>query len=111
MMISEDNYLVHYGVKGMKWGIRKDRVSSRQKRYAKRAPERKSVDKIKKVKKSPKNMTNRELAESIARYRLEVQYKDLARKADHPYIDMARSIVIKNGNQIVSDEIKKAWKG
>lgn len=35
MIIDEETYLEHYGVKGMKWGIRRDRSGSREKRLTK----------------------------------------------------------------------------
>lgn len=33
IMIEYDNYLAHYGVEGMKWGVRKNRSSRTQKLY------------------------------------------------------------------------------
>ena len=41
-----DDYLAHYGVKGMKWGVRKDRKrSSRQPRTEEQKAKRKQVAK------------------------------------------------------------------
>lgn len=37
------DYLVHYGVKGMKWGVRKSRPSTGQRRRAKKTPEQKKA--------------------------------------------------------------------
>ncbi len=34
MLIDEDIYLEHYGVKGMQWGIRNDRRSQRSNKVA-----------------------------------------------------------------------------
>ena len=37
------DYLVHYGVKGMKWGVRKSRPSMGQRRRTKKTPEQKKA--------------------------------------------------------------------
>lgn len=55
--------LQHHGVKGMKWGVRKDR-------------------------KSIKNMTNKELQDANNRMRLENEYK----KLKHPNVSKAKNI-------------------
>ena len=65
-MIDEvDNFLAHYGKKGMKWGSRKSPVSS----------EHASARALKK--KSAKSLTDSELKQVIGRMNLERQYKDL----------------------------------
>lgn len=37
------DYLVHYGVKGMKWGVRKSRPNTGQRRRTKKTPEQKKA--------------------------------------------------------------------
>jgi hypothetical protein len=60
--------LKHYGVKGMRWGVRKDRRSrSKGSKDYKRA---KALSK-----KNRKDLTNREMQELIKRKSLEKQYK------------------------------------
>lgn len=63
MIISSKDYLKHYGVLGMKWGVRKDRKSSRGKRGI-------GTNNV-------KNMSNYELQTAIDRMRLEKQYTEL----------------------------------
>ena len=41
--ITYDDYLQHYGVKGMKWGVRKDRGERTPEQQARRDKDRKSV--------------------------------------------------------------------
>lgn len=60
-----DPVLVHAGVKGMKWGVRKASLS----------PEHSTVKKIRKSK--AKSLTDAELRQAIGRMNLEKQYKDL----------------------------------
>lgn len=64
-IIDLDPVLVHAGVKGMKWGVRKASLS----------PEHASVKSIRKSK--AKSLTDAELKQAIGRMNLEKQYKDL----------------------------------
>ena len=59
-----ENFLEHFGVKGMKWGIRKDRKSGRGKGGEK----------------TGKSLTNTELKKRINRLNMEKQYSDLSKK-------------------------------
>lgn len=90
-----DDELVHYGVKGMKWGVRrtaaqlghatksvaKKAASSVKDSYAKRK-ERKETEKAAKVrkKKKVKDMTDEELRYHISRMELEKTYLDLKKQ-------------------------------
>lgn len=90
-----DDELVHYGVKGMKWGVRrtaaqlghvtksvaKKAASSAKDSYAKRK-ERKETEKAAKVrkKKKVKDMTDEELRDHISRMELEKKYLDLKKQ-------------------------------
>lgn len=75
---SDDEALKHYGVKGMKWGVRKDRSGSGRKpapsedkatanSYAARVGRRGNTD----------NLSNRELQALVTRMNLESQYSKL----------------------------------
>ena len=69
-----DKDITHYGVKGMHWGIRKDRDD-------------------------PKTMTNEELQKAVNRMRLEKQYKDLT---TNPAVHAGRKQVVRYLNQSVN---------
>ena len=104
------DYLVHYGVPGMKWGVRKARPTSGERR--RRREERKETRKQKRAirknytgsrdsvarreyqKKNINEMTNDELREGITRMQLEKQYRDFT-KAD-----------TMRGHKIVSNVLK-----
>lgn len=65
-MKNEEDYLLHYGVLGMKWGVRRaNRGSS------------KSTSSKRKKKESVKNLSDEELNRRIRRLRMEKEYNDL----------------------------------
>jgi len=77
-----DSILAHYGVLGMKWGVRKKSRGTVSEDYTTTASLRK---------KSPKELSNKELQTVIERKRLESQFKD----ANASQIDRGRKAVIK----------------
>ena len=79
MEVTYDNYLAHYGVKGMKWGVRKDRrggrkpTASRDKREARRLMKQT-------YKKGTQSLSNKELERLNKRMQLEQSHKELRKK-------------------------------
>lgn len=68
----EKNYLAHYGILGMKWGVRrKSRTPSADSAKVK-AIRKKSID----------EMSNQELRDANNRLQLENQYKQLTKKTN-----------------------------
>ena len=89
----ESFYLKHFGVKGMKWGLRKatDKVSEARKERsaAKKAPASSDHDTAKAAKKKASQgglskLSNKELQDAITRMNLETQYKSLNAKNPTP---------------------------
>lgn len=77
-----ENYLCHHGVKGMKWGVRKDRKTtssfSRKKKTTKKNQNGiKGVVSSKKKSTSIKKLSDAELQSKVRRLQLEKQYRDL----------------------------------
>ncbi len=93
-----DDYLVHHGVKGMKWGVRKDRSSggksssiksttikkARAARnvYRNVTGSKRSAAMTKYRKKNIDGMSDADLRKAVNRMNLERQYRDLT-KADY----------------------------
>lgn len=79
MEVTYDDYLAHYGIKGMKWGIRKDRrggrkpTASRDKREARRLMKQT-------YKKGTQSLSNKELERLNKRMQLEQSHKELRKK-------------------------------
>ena len=86
--IYDDNELMHYGVKGMKWGVRRTAaqlghyLSSKGKKVmdrlrARRDKKKQVKEETKATKKDVKDMTNDELRAAIARKKLENEYEQM----------------------------------
>ena len=89
-----NNFLEHYGVKGMKWGVRKDRSrkSSTSKNSSTDSKKKKSKSKTKSSsgKTDVSKMSNEELKRQNERMRLEQEYKRLkkqGRPSSGPVVD------------------------
>jgi hypothetical protein len=85
-----DDFLAHYGVKGMKWGIRKDRSSgsgglSRSERKAEKKAVKKEEKQLRKIGTTSsssvrlRDLTDEELRKRLNRIQMEKQYADLTR--------------------------------
>lgn len=100
--MNDDRYLLHYGVKGMKWGVRKDRtVSNSERRRLKREASiekkrTKALDRRSSARytyKQRKHLTDAELRQRINRLQMEKQLKDLSKN------DRFSMITIPTGQQ------------
>lgn len=70
--------LYHFGIKGMKWGVRHDKKSSgsSRSRKTKRVSSEEYIRSREIMKKKPNEMSNRELQELNTRLQLESTYKN-----------------------------------
>jgi hypothetical protein len=93
-----DNFLEHFGTKGMKWGIRKDRKGSGKKS----------------AKQTAKTLTNKELKKRVDRMNMEKQYSSLAKKDAEASMSKGQKIVngvvADFGNRVVKDLTKRGAK-
>lgn len=90
-VLEKGNFLEHFGVKGMKWGIRKDRRPRTAKAAAKKA----------------RSLSDDELRSAVNRLNLEKQYVQLTTGKSGPSrIARGRSLV----NQIVISAASKSAK-
>lgn len=79
--------LMHYGVKGMKWGVRRTPVQlghrRKPKKIAKRSQESPEGEKKKSApKKNVHELSDEELRQAISRLEMEKRYKELERSAN-----------------------------
>lgn len=83
MYIITQDELSHYGVKGMKWGVRKDRISKKARNastYIKNVTGSRSSAAVKKYRrKNIDGMSDADLRKAVNRMNLERQYRDLTR--------------------------------
>ena len=73
--------LFHYGVKGMKWGVRKSNKQLRRERAKKNANSQVSKDYKESAflrRRNPRSLSNAELKKAINRMQLEKQYRELS---------------------------------
>lgn len=98
-MVNGQGDLKHYGIKGMRWGIRKDRSASR------------SADSVaaKKLKrKRIEEMSNTELAQLNKRLQLERQYKDLTKKDTNPGLKFVSNVLQESGKNLATKYTQQA---
>lgn len=94
---------MHYGVLGMKWGVRKKRPSKSGSRSGRKSKKELSVinDRKKAVKKS-KTLSTSELRERIERLKLEQQLKDLTESNLSPGRSAVKKILSSSGSRIAT---------
>ena len=90
----------HYGVLGMKWGVRKADKKARKTP----SDDYKTAKEIKK--KKPKAMSNKEMSTLLTRQRLEQEYKRLNPTA----IDAGRKFAKDVGKDLAKDVVKNGLK-
>lgn len=91
-----DTHLSHYGVKGMKWGIRK-RSSSTKRTSKSIFTKNKENDKAssKKTEKKVSELSNEELTAKIERLNLEKRYAELAKAVSPPKSTRGKDFVLR----------------
>ncbi len=97
--ISEDDpdSLAHFGVKGMKWGVRKDRKNS-----VPRDPESQFLNEVRNQKAS--SLSNEDLRRASNRLQLEVTYDSLRKQQQSQTLGrrMIRKVGTKMGDKVAS---------
>lgn len=108
----QSNELYHYGVKGMKWGVRKDRASgfitrARNNRTARKerkinAKRAKALDVRSSAKytyKQRKLLSDEELRYRINRLNMEKQLKELSRNSSGPLGSFSNDVSVSTGRR------------
>lgn len=118
MRISEQDYLMHHGVKGMRWGVRHDRVSKKQKART-RSPSvlQKTKDAWSNLSPMQKKIIKKTLvvvgylAFAYAVTKLtpnvanRIQKNVIAPNAEKRVSDFTGAVVVNKAGEIVSDEV------
>lgn len=106
MEMTTEDFLKHYGILGMKWGIRKERPKS----YgvtANNKPKRSSAFKnnLRENFKSHKKMSDAELRQRVNRLILEKQYRELKYSTLSEGKKMAMNILKNSGSRVAEQTI------
>lgn len=101
--------LMHYGILGMKWGVRRNRKELERARKARRAS-----DDSKKAEKSKakdiSELSNEELRELNNRMQLERQYRDLKKSEMDPGKKFVQEVLRETGKELAKEYLKKGVK-
>lgn len=116
MEVESSDFLIHYGVLGMKWGVRKSKSSSKSGGSKKRSSSyERSYNKTIKSRKKNKykdisTMSDNELRSRVNRMQLERQYSSLLKDQAHAVKkgkNKTKNILSRNANEIANETVKK----
>lgn len=91
--------LMHYGVKGMKWGVRRTDAELVKARQREQAVNKQAKAERKAKMKSRRTLTDRELKARIDRMKLERQFKDLTEEDISPGRKAIKNILSSAGTK------------
>lgn len=111
MLVHESDYLAHHGVKGMKWGIRKVRERSAQRKAAKESTYSEEYKNTKALrKKKVSQMSDDELRQAINRMNLERQYKSLKSSNINAGQKFVQEVLRDSAKEVAKEYTKKGIK-
>jgi hypothetical protein len=121
-MNESEDFLAHYGVKGMKWGVRKDRGSGRGLQSTKRTKRELAVRKAREdARARRRQISDKKLNDMIDRLKKEKQLKDLVNEDLRPGMTFTKRVISSSGEKvaklvvtgagviIAKEFVKKKW--
>ena len=96
-----DDDLVHFGVLGMKWGVRKDKVPSKRKANKASIEYRKSVNKNRRI------LSDEELKNHISRLKLEKELDKLTKEDTSPLAAVMKQVISTSGKKVAVNQTSK----
>ena len=106
----DQNELSHYGVPGMRWGVRRSGVSSMPGKTKKGPPSEDYKRMLDMKKRGTKNLTTSELRELTGRIQLEKQYKDLSKAQVSKGKAFVQDTLKSTGKEVAKEALKNAAK-
>lgn len=110
MTLDQDSYLAHYGVKGMKWGVRRSRGSSSSGKKNRRALIQINVTKKEKKQKRSngiKELSDQELLAKVNRLNLEKRYRDLSAPQKSAGKAFVSDVITNSGKEVAKKYVTK----
>lgn len=109
--MNKEDYLAHHGVKGMKWGVRKDRFKNASRRTGqkvKSSAQNRYYKSDRAAYKRSKSMSNDELKAANKRFQLEQNYRQNVQNDRRAGQSYAENIISKSGGIFVNAAIGAA---
>lgn len=104
-----DTELMHYGILGMKWGVRRSRKELERARKARNASED-SKKASRSKKRDVSELSNEELRELNNRMQLERTYRDLTKSEISPGKKFVQEVLRETSKELAKEYLKKGAK-